>query len=186
MRPPINEVIKAIEGWHKDIYNRWEPHDIVGKYVRRIVKATFRKQSTVDGAAWPSLKPASIKRKLRSGNLLQDPSKALLHTGRLRRSIKYRVIGVRRFGKPKVLLSGSSRATVTRISPEMNRNRMVEARVQQGKGLGTFIRSGPGKTAKIPSRPYMGMSDHMNAHVQRVFMTYISNSLHLRIRRIRG
>ena len=178
IRPPPAKIEWALRRIVMEAYGRYEPHEKAGRFMQKRIRENIDSARTAEGQKWPPLRHSTIQRRHRDGYFNDEP---LQRTGKLRASVRWEVWGVGR-GPQRM----APAETVTRISPERLGTRNVKARVQQGKGLGTFIRSGAGGDAKVPSRPYVGMSANDERQVQIYFLDYISEAIAKRTSKLKG
>jgi len=154
-----NLILKRIKS---QVFNDREIHERVGKEITRRVKDNIKGSHSMTGVPFAELSPITLRNRKRTKGGRSRGTKPLIYTGRLLRSIG---------AEHKRTFTG---VEVTRVSPEKalsQRRRSVKARVGQG-----YIDQHPitvGFDAKVPARPYIGMSPDLERKIEQMFFKRI-------------
>jgi len=150
-----NLILKRIK---HQAFNDRKIHDEVGKEITRRVKENIKEGHSMTGVPFAELSPITLRNRKRTKGGRSRGTKPLIYTGRLLRSIG---------AEHKRTFTG---VEVTRVSPEKalsQRRRSVKARVGQG-----YVDQHPitvGYGARVPARPYIGMSPDLERKIEKMF-----------------
>jgi phage gpG-like protein len=160
----------------------------IGRYLTQVSRAAFANQR-FDGKPWPprSLPNiAGIIRDLEHGRFnserLNKSTPALVDTGALRRSIRYRLVGAKSVGVYSLEpYSGIHQEGGTDVIPvtdsvKQNLKGLLKAMPQLRQSLGFLFRKNA-LSVNVPARPFLGVPESSKARIQEMIDDHLKRKV---------
>lgn len=141
-------VLRAFRKVHRTISDPTGTLRIIGQYITEVIKQSFDNQASPEGVGWSPLTPSTRAWKSKH----RYSSKALIRTGKLKRSVGFTIIG-----RTAVFAGAADDKAPWH---------------QFGTNIGGSARSG-GHRVGVPARPFIGLSDAHEARIQRLVEKWI-------------
>ncbi len=151
---------------------------LIGEYLLRSTEERFNRQGPApDGTPWAPLKAATLRRK--------KHAKILTESGHLRGSIRYQLIGANAVAVGTNKVYGAIHQLGGSVEHESREAVLHFKKWKRGKNKGktTFAKAGKAHfgqkaligpyTARIPARPFLGVSSQDGVRISAIIADYI-------------